>query len=136
MHSGSLEESSIQEAAEPGTVGALVVKLPLPPGFMTGLYHNDERFVQAYMTEYPGFYNTGDIGYIDKDGYVYVTSRAEDEIKISGHRISTGSLEEVGLYELSLKCMLYRFLFLSIFLLLLNCFMCVCMCCAGHFSTS
>lgn len=96
IHSEQLEESGVIELTEPGLVGALVVKLPLPPGFMTGLYHNDQRFVKAYMSEYPGYYNTGDIGHIDEDGYVYVTARAEDEIKISGHRISTGSLEEVS----------------------------------------
>lgn len=79
----------------PNSVGALAIKLPLPPGFMTTLYNHDDRFVQSYMSEYPGYYNTGDIGHVDEDGYVYVTSRAEDEINISGHRISTGSLEEV-----------------------------------------
>ncbi len=67
----------------------------MPPGFMLSLYNNDERFVKSYMDEYPGYYNTGDVGFVDEEGYVFVTSRSEDEIKVSGHRLSTGALEEV-----------------------------------------
>jgi propionyl-CoA synthetase len=96
MHSEAEDCTAVQELTEPNKAGALAVKLPLPPGFMSTLLNHDARFVKAYMAEYPGYYNTGDIGHLDEDGYVYVTSRAEDEIKISGHRISTGSLEEVS----------------------------------------
>lgn len=129
MHSGDHEESFVEELTDPGVVGALAVKLPLPPGFMTSLYKNDARFLSAYMTEYPGYYNTGDIGYIDDDGYVFVTSRAEDEIKISGHRISTGAMEEVSAhFNLRLSSRSTPFLLFSTFLhlrLFLSILMCV-----------
>jgi len=78
-----------------GTTGALVVKLPLPPGSLPTLWHDDDRFVSSYMTEFPGYYKTADAGYIDEDGYVYVMSRTDDIINVAGHRLSTGGMEEV-----------------------------------------
>jgi propionyl-CoA synthetase len=86
MHSSGLDDSpdaSIEpELAEAGAVGALAVKLPLPPGFMSGLYNHDARFVKAYMAEYPGYYNTGDIGHIDKDGYVNICDFFNDYVVV------------------------------------------------------
>jgi len=78
-----------------GTTGALVVKLPLPPGSLPTLWNDDERFVSSYLTEFPGYYKTADAGYIDEDGYVYVMSRTDDIINVAGHRLSTGGMEEV-----------------------------------------
>jgi propionyl-CoA synthetase len=80
---------------EAGKTGALVVKLPLPPGALPTLWNDDERFVKSYMTEFPGYYKTADAGYIDEDGYVYVMSRTDDIINVAGHRLSTGGMEEV-----------------------------------------
>lgn len=77
------------------TEGNIVVKLPLPPGTLTTLWRNDERFVKSYMTTFPGFYETSDGGYIDEDGYVYVMGRMDDVINIAGHRLSTGAMEEI-----------------------------------------
>ena len=78
-----------------GTIGALCVKLPLPPSCLPTLWQNDERFVQAYMSRYPGYYLTGDAGFVDEDGYVFVMSRIDDVINVAGHRLSTGAIEEV-----------------------------------------
>ncbi|KPK17280.1 MAG: propionate--CoA ligase [Myxococcales bacterium SG8_38] len=80
---------------KPGTTGALVVKLPLPPGSLMTLWNDDERFVSSYLSEFPGFYKTADAGYIDEDGYVYVMARTDDIINVAGHRLSTGGMEEV-----------------------------------------
>ena len=80
---------------EAGEIGAIVVKLPLPPGSLTTLWNNDERYIDAYMADYPGYYKTGDAGFIDEDGYVYVMSRTDDIINVAGHRLSTGGMEEV-----------------------------------------
>ena len=88
----------VDEAGKPipaGNTGALVVKLPLPPGSLPTLWNDDDRFVSSYMTEFPGFYKTADAGYIDEDGYVYVMSRTDDIINVAGHRLSTGGMEEV-----------------------------------------
>jgi propionyl-CoA synthetase len=79
----------------PGKTGALVVKLPLPPGTLPTLWNDDERFVSSYLKEFPGFYKTADAGFIDEDGYVYVMSRTDDIINVAGHRLSTGGMEEV-----------------------------------------
>jgi len=79
----------------PGITGALVAKLPLPPGALPTLWNDDERFVSSYLTEFPGYYQTADAGYIDADGYVYVMSRTDDIINVAGHRLSTGGMEEV-----------------------------------------
>ena len=78
-----------------GEIGALVVKLPLPPGTLPTLWQNDERFVESYLDEFPGYYKTADAGYIDTEGYVYVMSRTDDIINVAGHRLSTGAMEEV-----------------------------------------
>ncbi len=78
-----------------GEIGALVVKLPLPPGTLPTLWKNDERFLESYMNEFPGYYKTADAGFIDEDGYVYVMSRTDDIINVAGHRLSTGAMEEV-----------------------------------------
>ncbi|MGE0151425.1 MAG: propionyl-CoA synthetase [Reyranellaceae bacterium] len=78
-----------------GEIGALVGKLPLPPGTFPTLWNAPERYVQAYFADYPGYYKTGDAGYIDEDGYVYVMTRVDDVINVAGHRLSTGAIEEV-----------------------------------------
>jgi propionyl-CoA synthetase len=80
---------------KPGEVGALAAKLPLPPGNFPTLWNADERFRQAYLDEYPGYYKTGDAGFIDQDGYVSVMTRVDDVINVAGHRLSTGQIEEV-----------------------------------------
>jgi propionyl-CoA synthetase len=78
-----------------GDIGALCCKLPLPPGTLPTLWNADERFRKAYLDEFPGYYKTGDAGYIDADGYVYVMTRVDDVINVAGHRLSTGAMEEV-----------------------------------------
>ncbi len=80
---------------KPGDTGALVVKLPLPPGTLPTLWQNDERYKESYLEEFPGYYKTADAGFIDEDGYVYVMSRTDDIINVAGHRLSTGAMEEV-----------------------------------------
>lgn len=83
------------EPVEPGTEGNIVIKLPLPPGAMVGLYGEPERFHLSYLAAFPGYYETGDTGYIDDDGYVFVLGRSDDVINVAGHRLSTGTLESV-----------------------------------------
>jgi propionyl-CoA synthetase len=78
-----------------GDIGALVVKLPLPPGTFLTLWNANERFVASYFSQFPGYYMTADAGYMDEDGYVYVMSRTDDIINVAGHRLSTGGMEEV-----------------------------------------
>lgn len=78
-----------------GEIGALVVKLPLPPGTLPTLWQNDQGYVNSYLKEFPGYYKTGDAGYIDEEGYVYVMTRTDDIINVAGHRLSTGAMEEV-----------------------------------------
>ena len=78
-----------------GEIGALVAKLPMPPGALPTLWNADERFRQAYLAEYPGYYKSGDAGFIDEDGYVSVMTRVDDVINVAGHRLSTGQMEEV-----------------------------------------
>ena len=78
-----------------GDIGAIVVKLPMPPSSLPTLWQAEDRFRQAYLTEYPGYYKTGDAGYIDEDGYIFVMSRTDDIINVAGHRLSTGAMEEV-----------------------------------------
>ena len=80
---------------ERGQMGALSVKLPLPPGSLPTLWNADERFIDSYLSEYPGYYKTADAGYIDDDGYLYVMSRTDDIINVAGHRLSSGAMEEV-----------------------------------------
>jgi propionyl-CoA synthetase len=83
------------EPVAAGDIGALVVKLPLPPGNFTTLWNAGQRYVDAYFRTYPGYYETGDAGYIDDNGYVYVMARTDDVINVAGHRLSTGAMEEV-----------------------------------------
>jgi propionyl-CoA synthetase len=78
-----------------GDIGALVVKLPLPPGSLPTLWNNDQGFIKAYLEEFPGYYKTADAGFIDEDGYAFVMSRTDDIINVAGHRLSTGAMEEV-----------------------------------------
>lgn len=75
--------------------GAIVIKKPMPPGCLPGLWQNKEGFESAYMEDFPGYYKTGDAGFIDEDGYLYVMSRTDDIINVAGHRLSTGGMEEV-----------------------------------------
>jgi propionyl-CoA synthetase len=79
----------------PGETGEIVVRLPLPPGCLPSLWNDDERFVDSYMSQHPGYYVTGDGGYRDNDGYLYVMGRIDDVINVAGHRLSTGQMEEV-----------------------------------------
>lgn len=80
---------------EVGKEGFIAVKLPLPPGCLTTLWNNHERFVNGYLRHYPGYYFTGDGGYKDQDGYFYVLGRVDDVINVAGHRLSTGEMEEI-----------------------------------------
>ncbi|MEW6349452.1 MAG: propionyl-CoA synthetase [Thermodesulfobacteriota bacterium] len=79
----------------PNQQGVIVVKLPLPPANLPTLWQDDQRFVESYMSPYPGYYLTGDGGNIDEDGYVWVMGRVDDVINVAGHRLSTGGMEEV-----------------------------------------
>ncbi|HJZ62226.1 MAG TPA: propionyl-CoA synthetase [Miltoncostaeaceae bacterium] len=78
-----------------GDIGALCVRLPLPPGCSPTLWGSDERWIEAYLSRYKGWYLSGDAGYLDEDGYIYVMSRIDDVINTAGHRLSTGAMEEV-----------------------------------------
>ncbi|WP_120337913.1 AMP-binding protein [Cryobacterium soli] len=80
---------------KPGKDGNIAIRLPLPPGSLLGIWGGEDRFASAYLTAFPGFYATGDSGHIDADGYLYVMGRTDDVINVAGHRLSTGSLEEV-----------------------------------------
>ena len=80
---------------QPGELGAIAVKLPLPPGTLPTLWNAPERYVKSYLTTFPGYYETGDAGMIDADGYLYIMARTDDVINVAGHRLSTGGLEEV-----------------------------------------
>jgi len=79
----------------PGKLGAICIKLPLPPSCLPTLWNADERFVQSYLSRYPGYYLTGDAGFKDEDGYLFIMSRIDDVINVAGHRLSTGAMEEV-----------------------------------------
>jgi propionyl-CoA synthetase len=78
-----------------GEIGSIAIKLPLPPGCLPTLWHNDAGFQQAYLDEYPGYYTTADAGYKDEDGYLWIMSRTDDIINVAGHRLSTGGMEEI-----------------------------------------
>ena len=78
-----------------GTMGSLVIKLPLPPPCLPTLWQQDDRMRESYLDEFPGYYKTADAGYVDADGYVYVMGRTDDIINVAGHRLSTGGMEEV-----------------------------------------
>ena len=86
-----------EEGAElpPGELGAIAVKLPLPPGTLPTLWNAEERFRKSYLDTFPGYYETGDAGYKDEDGYIYIMARTDDVINVAGHRLSTGQMEEV-----------------------------------------
>jgi propionyl-CoA synthetase len=79
----------------PDTLGAIAIRLPLPPGTLPGLWNAEARFRKSYLEAYPGYYATGDAGYMDADGYVYIMARTDDVINVAGHRLSTGAMEEV-----------------------------------------
>ncbi|MGP5072611.1 acetate--CoA ligase [Arthrobacter rhombi] len=83
------------EPVAAGEEGNIVLELPLPPGALRTLWGNDERYRSAYLDQFPGFYTTGDSGYLDEDGYLYVMGRTDDVINVSGHRLSTGAIEQV-----------------------------------------
>ena len=79
----------------PGQIGSIMIKLPMPPGCLPTLWNNDARYVDSYLSTYPGYYLTGDAGYQDEDGYLWIMSRIDDIINVAGHRLSTGGMEEV-----------------------------------------
>jgi propionyl-CoA synthetase len=78
-----------------GAEGVVAIELPLPPGTLTTLWNNDEKYRESYLDIYPGYYFTGDGGYLDEDGYLYIMGRVDDVINVAGHRLSTGAMEEV-----------------------------------------
>ncbi|GAA6206937.1 propionyl-CoA synthetase [Cognatishimia sp. WU-CL00825] len=78
-----------------GELGAIAIKLPLPPGTLPNLWHAEDRFRSSYLTNFPGYYETGDAGMKDTDGYLYIMARTDDVINVAGHRLSTGAMEEV-----------------------------------------
>ena len=88
-----LSDEGHQVAA--GEIGSIAIKLPMPPGTLPTLWRNDDRFVDSYLSSFEGYYATGDAGYIDEDGYIFVMSRTDDIINVAGHRLSTGGMEEV-----------------------------------------
>ena len=78
-----------------GQIGSIAIKLPLPPGCLPTLWNNDAGYESSYLTRHPGHYLTGDAGYKDDEGYLYIMSRVDDIINVAGHRLSTGAMEEV-----------------------------------------
>jgi len=78
-----------------GELGAIAIKLPLPPGTLPTLWNAKKRYIDSYLKTFKGYYETGDAGYVDKDGYVYIMARTDDVINVAGHRLSTGAMEEV-----------------------------------------
>ena len=76
-------------------LGNMVIKTSLPPGSLHTLFNNDERYVEKYLTKFPGYYDTGDAAFIDEDGYISIMGRTNDIINIAGHRLSTGTMEEI-----------------------------------------
>ena len=79
----------------PNTLGAIAIKMPLPPGCLPTLWNADQRYIDSYMTAFPGYYDTSDAGIIDEDGYIHIMARTDDVINVAGHRLSTGGMEEV-----------------------------------------
>jgi len=79
----------------PNTLGAIAIRLPMPPGCLPTLWNAEDRFRKSYLATFPGYYETGDAGMLDEDGYVYVMARTDDVINVAGHRLSTGAMEEV-----------------------------------------
>jgi propionyl-CoA synthetase len=90
-----LDPESKTPVSKASEIGALVVKLPLPPGTLPTLWNNDQGYIKSYLEEFPGYYKTADAGYIDEDGYAFVMARTDDIINVAGHRLSTGAMEEV-----------------------------------------
>jgi propionyl-CoA synthetase len=88
-----LDENGSEES--PGEIGRIMIKLPMPPGCLPTLWQNDDRFVESYLSANDGYYLTGDAGYKDEDGYLWIMSRIDDIINVAGHRLSTGGMEEV-----------------------------------------
>ncbi len=84
-----------EEEADAGEIGSIVIKLPLPPGCLPTLWHNDAGYKQTYLSNFPGYYSTADAGFKDEDGYLWIMSRTDDIINVAGHRLSTGAMEEV-----------------------------------------
>ena len=98
-----LDESGKELPA--GTEGNIAITLPLPPGTLPTLWGDDQRYIDSYLTVFPGMYASGDGGYIDEDGYVYIMGRTDDVINVAGHRLSTGSLEAVvATHDLVAEC--------------------------------
>jgi propionyl-CoA synthetase len=87
--------SEVNEEMPPGQIGSIAIKLPLPPGCLPTLWNNDAGYEKSYLVRHPGHYLTGDAGYRDEDGYLYIMSRVDDIINVAGHRLSTGAMEEV-----------------------------------------
>ena len=88
-------EDELGEECERGKIGNICIKLPLPPGCLPTLWHNDQGYIDSYLSRYDGYYLTGDAGYQDEDGYLYIMSRIDDIINVAGHRLSTGGMEEI-----------------------------------------
>lgn len=92
------EVEVLDEAGNPlpaGQLGAICIRLPLPPSCLPTLWNNDDRFRKSYLSRFPGYYETADAGYIDADGYIFIMARTDDIINVAGHRLSTGGMEEV-----------------------------------------
>ncbi len=89
------EAEGVAREMAAGEIGALAVKLPLPPGALPTLWEADDHFVRTYLSAFPGYYQTADAGFIDEDGYIHVMTRTDDIINVAGHRLSTGGIEEV-----------------------------------------
>jgi propionyl-CoA synthetase len=87
--------SDAGEPLPPGQLGAVAIRLPLPPGTVSTLWNAEDRYVLSYLTRFPGYYETGDAGVIDEDGYISIMARTDDVINVAGHRLSTGAMEEV-----------------------------------------
>ena len=88
-----VDENAVEVSA--GIEGNIVIRLPLPPGNMPTVWGDDERFISSYLRAFPGYYATGDGGYLDKDGYIFVMGRTDDVINVAGHRLTTGAMEAV-----------------------------------------
>ncbi|MBT3040141.1 MAG: propionyl-CoA synthetase [Candidatus Thiodiazotropha endolucinida] len=88
-----LDDQGVEKPA--GEMGDIVIKQPLPPACLPTLWNNEQRFVDSYLSAHPGYYLTGDAGYKDEDGYLWIMSRTDDVINVAGHRLSTGQMEEV-----------------------------------------
>ena len=88
----------VTESGEPApadTEGLILVKLPLPPGCMSGVWGDEKKYIDTYLSHTPGYYLTGDGGHFDEDGYLFVMGRVDDVINVAGHRLSTGQIEEI-----------------------------------------